>query len=124
MIQLISFDPKSVTFAAGFGKDKWSWVVVNHRECHELLLPWRSTCNDVWFGCLREVDFWKMNGWNLTLPETNTAPEYRPSQKEIHLPTSNFQVLCWVVQGSLDWVVQGSFNVTYLGGIKQAANVW
>ena len=68
------FSPKSVTFAAGFGKDKWPWVVVNHRECHELLLPWRSTCNDVWFGCLREVDFWKMNGWNLTLPETNHSP--------------------------------------------------
>ena len=29
-----------------------------------------------------------------TLPETNIAPENRPSQKEIHLPTIHFQVLC------------------------------
>ena len=28
-----------------------------------------------------------------TLPETNIAPENRPSQKEIHLPTVHFQVL-------------------------------
>ena len=33
--------------------------------------------------------------WGIvTLPETNRAPEKRPSQKETHLPTSNFQVLC------------------------------
>ena len=29
-----------------------------------------------------------------TLPETNIAPENRPSQKETHLPTAVFQVLC------------------------------
>ena len=29
-----------------------------------------------------------------TLPETNVAPENRSSQKEINLPTINFQVLC------------------------------
>ena len=27
----------------------------------------------------------------IVLPETNIAPENRPSQKEIHLPTTNFQ---------------------------------
>ena len=27
-------------------------------------------------------------------PETNIAPENRPSQKEIHLRTIHFQVLC------------------------------
>ena len=29
-----------------------------------------------------------------TVPETNIAPENRPSQKEVHLPTIDFQVLC------------------------------
>ena len=29
-----------------------------------------------------------------TLPETNIAPENRPSQKESSLPTIHFQVLC------------------------------
>ena len=29
-----------------------------------------------------------------TLPETNIAPENGPSQKETHLPTIHFQVLC------------------------------
>ena len=28
---------------------------------------------------------------DLTLPATNIAPENRPYQKEIHLPTTNFQ---------------------------------
>ena len=30
----------------------------------------------------------------LTLPETNIAPENRPSQKEIHIPTIHFLGLC------------------------------
>ena len=30
----------------------------------------------------------------VTLPKTNIAPEDRPSQKEIHLPTIHFQALC------------------------------
>ena len=30
----------------------------------------------------------------LTLPRTNIVPENRPSQKEIYLPTINFQGLC------------------------------
>ncbi len=29
-----------------------------------------------------------------TLPETNIAPENRPSQKEISISTIHFQVLC------------------------------
>ena len=29
-----------------------------------------------------------------TLPETNVAPENRPSQKETSIPTNHFQVLC------------------------------
>ena len=29
-----------------------------------------------------------------TLPETNIAPEKRPSQKETSIPTIDFQVLC------------------------------
>ena len=29
-----------------------------------------------------------------TLPETNIAPENRPSQKETTIPTIHFQVLC------------------------------
>ena len=36
--------------------------------------------------------------WNLasasTLPETNVAPENRPSQKETSIPTIHFQGLC------------------------------
>ena len=32
--------------------------------------------------------------WEYTLPETNVAPENRPSQKEISIPTIHFQVLC------------------------------
>ena len=44
-------------------------------------------------------DATKMLGGDLgtvrfTLPETNIAPENRPFQKEIHLPTMHFQVLC------------------------------
>ncbi len=31
---------------------------------------------------------------NFTLPETNIAPETRPSQKETSIPTIHFQVLC------------------------------
>ena len=30
----------------------------------------------------------------LTLPETNIAPENKPSQKETSIPTIHFQVLC------------------------------
>ena len=33
-----------------------------------------------------------------TLPKTSIAPENRPSQKEIHLPTTIFQGL-WQFQG-------------------------
>ena len=29
-----------------------------------------------------------------TLPETNIAPENRPSQREASIPTIHFQVLC------------------------------
>ena len=32
--------------------------------------------------------------YNHTLPETNIAPENRPSQKETNIPTIHFQVLC------------------------------
>ena len=31
---------------------------------------------------------------NITLPETNIAPEKLPSQKETSIPTIHFQVLC------------------------------
>ena len=34
-----------------------------------------------------------------TLPETNIAPENRPSQKPCHLPTIKVQVLCWFQGG-------------------------
>ncbi len=34
-----------------------------------------------------------------TLPETNIAPEKRPSQKETSIPTIHFQVLCWFQGG-------------------------
>ena len=34
-----------------------------------------------------------------TVPETNIAPENRPSQKEISIPTIHFQVLCWFQGG-------------------------
>ena len=34
------------------------------------------------------------NGKMITLPETNIAPENRPSQKETSLPTIHFQALC------------------------------
>ena len=36
------------------------------------------------------TSFW--NGKIITLPETNIASENRPLQKEIHLPTIDFQV--------------------------------
>ena len=35
----------------------------------------------------------------ITLPETNIAPENRPSQKESNLPTTIFQGLCWFQEG-------------------------
>ena len=31
---------------------------------------------------------------SVTLPETHIGPENRPSQKEIHFPTIDFQGLC------------------------------
>ena len=34
------------------------------------------------------------NEKNLTLPETNMAPENGPSQKETSIPTVHFRVLC------------------------------
>ena len=34
-----------------------------------------------------------------TLPETNIAPENRPSQKETNIPTIHFLVLCWFQGG-------------------------
>ena len=34
------------------------------------------------------------NDRNFTLPETNIAPENRPSQKETSIPTIRFQGLC------------------------------
>ncbi len=45
---------KRVTF-----QGKYPWAVVNLRDCHELLLPWRSNCKDVWFGCPRDGKKWK-----------------------------------------------------------------
>ncbi len=35
-----------------------------------------------------------MKSRNITLPETNIAPENRPSQKETSIETIHFQVLC------------------------------
>ena len=41
----------------------------------------------------RLVLFLRLPFWQqLTLPQTNIAPESRPSQKETHLPTIHFQV--------------------------------
>ena len=37
-----------------------------------------------------------------TLPETNIAPENRPSQKEIHVPTINFGGVLLLVLGSVN----------------------
>ena len=42
------------------------------------------------FGYLTLKAMWIYPPWN-----EQFAPENRPSQKEIHLPTTNFQVLCW-----------------------------
>ena len=39
--------------------------------------------------CPKKV--WSRNGWYVTLPKTNIAPENRPFQKEINLPTILFQ---------------------------------
>ena len=39
-------------------------------------------------------ELWRWRWQFLTLPETNIAPENRPSQKETNLPTIHFQVLC------------------------------
>ena len=38
--------------------------------------------------------FWRKNWTSVTLRKTNIVPENRPSQKDTHLPTINFQVLC------------------------------
>ena len=45
---------------------------------------------------------------SVTLPETNIATENRPSQKETHLPTIHFQVLCWFWGGLKS---QGSIRI-------------
>ena len=56
-------------------------------------------------NCPRQPDVHFFVGWvgnayidvfltRFTLLETNIAPENRPSQKEFHLPTIHFQVLC------------------------------
>ncbi len=39
------------------------------------------------------TDFFPGFKW-LTLPETNIAPENKPSQKETSIPTIHFQGLC------------------------------
>ena len=39
-----------------------------------------------------EIDIYQLN--STTLPETDIAPENRPSQKETSIPTIHFQVLC------------------------------
>ena len=41
----------------------------------------------------------ELSGSSFTLPETNIAPENRPSQKETSLPTIHFQVLLLLVSG-------------------------
>ena len=48
---------------------------------------------------LRIITWWFKNQVD-TLPETNVAPENRPSQKEISIPTIHFQVLLLLVSGS------------------------
>ena len=47
-------------------------------------------CNHLQMVCLKGKLM--TNSFNTTLPETNIAPENRPSQKETHLPTTVFQV--------------------------------
>ena len=44
------------------------------------IIPWISQKGEAW--------------GRSTLPETNIAPENRPSQKETSIPTIHFQVLC------------------------------
>ncbi len=39
-------------------------------------------------------NFGEMDPIWLTIPETNIAPENKPSQKETSIPTIHFQVLC------------------------------
>ena len=40
-----------------------------------------------------------LDTWNITLSETNIAPENRPSQKQTSFPTIHFQALCWFQGG-------------------------
>ena len=55
-----------------------------------------SVCKSAIIECEAENEHNKflLNYEALTLPETNIAPENRPSQKETSIPTIPFQVLC------------------------------
>ena len=48
----------------------------------------------------------------ITLPETNIAPENRPSQKEISIPTIHFQVRAVSFREAIYFVVWGEHSGT------------
>ena len=67
-------------------KDRWTSLL---SQAMALL---RGSGRPVDAAWCRLVPCFFLNG--VTLPETNIAPEHRPSQKETSLQTIHFQVLC------------------------------
>ncbi len=62
------------------------------------LLGWPFCLSDeqmvaIGWGWFAPASYEQFVSW-FTLPETNVAPENRPSQKETSIPTIHFQGLC------------------------------
>ena len=72
----INFLPQTIRW-----KNRWI-----HGTNTGSILPTQTL--NVWYIYLHLTIFYG------TLPETNIAPENRPSQKETSIPTIHFQVLC------------------------------
>ena len=108
-ISLIQIPAASVRVQKGFKRSVTSWIKSDIFQSQFL-----NEQKHVHFGIFfvvgeKKQDTGKTNsgigGWShnlkqvwltITLPETNIAPENRPSQKETSIPTPtiNFQVLC------------------------------
>ena len=65
----------------------WAWKWPQVKEAAGLLLSGKG------LDYILVIHFFRVHQ-NITLPETNIAPENRPSQKETSIPTVHFQGLC------------------------------
>ena len=92
MLCLLVGESCGQTLLHGFGR--WSscrWRIFG--GCVFLYLKKMLVWTWKWEMCFFQTKQTKQIFWNkIALPEMNMAPKNRPSQKEIHLPTTIFQV--------------------------------